>query len=64
LLIEVLEREQKAAQSRRDKPQASGDDDNETRRREILARLLWNARLGCATPMPADAELREIGSYA
>jgi hypothetical protein len=60
----VLETEQKALQSRLGDAQAQNRDGNESRRQEILGRLLWNARLACSTPTPNDAELRELGSYA
>jgi len=64
LLVEVLEAEQKALQTQRPDPQTPAATRDQSHRQELLKRLLWDARMGCGTPTPDDAELRELGSYA
>ena len=64
LLVEVLEAEQKELQSHPADPEAPSEDHGESHRQELLKRLLCDARMGCGTPTPDEAELREIGSYA
>lgn len=64
LLVELLERQQEEAKSQRGDQTAPQPGDDQTHRKEVLERLLWHAHMGCATPTPNDAELREIGSYA
>ncbi len=64
LLVEVLAAQQKELQSHQGEPQTPGEARDESDREEVLKRLLWDAQMGCGTPSPDDAELREVGGYA
>jgi hypothetical protein len=63
LLVEILEREQRAVQQLLQQTSSREERDRATRRLETLQRLLWNSHVACQTPMPNTEELRQIGSY-
>lgn len=60
LLVEFLDAQQKEARAHSADPQSPTADHGEQHRQELLKRLLWDARMGSATP--DDEELRELAA--